>query len=267
MMTASITATELKAALADARPPLLIDVRRAAAFRSASKMAAGALRRDPEAVSSWAKELPRAGRVVVYCVHGHEVSQNAAQALRELGIDACYLEGGLEEGWKAAGGEITGKPKEGFTRWVTRERPKIDRIACPWLIARFVDPDAEFLYVPSQDVPRAAKEKEAVPYDVPDVRFSHDGERCSFDAFLKTYRLTGDPALTQLAAIVRGADTARLDLAPQSPGLLAVSLGLSRNFPDDHEMLKHGMVMYDALYAWCKSGQDETHTWNPSIYR
>ena len=266
-MNASITASELKSALTGSKPPLVIDVRRTTAFRAAPDVAAGALRRDPATVSAWAKALPRAGSVVVYCVHGHEVSQNAAQALRELGIAARYLEGGLEEGWKAAGGAVIAKPKNGSTRWVTRERPKIDRIACPWLIARFVDPDAEFVYVPSKEVLRAAKEKEAIPYDVPDVHFSHDGELCSFDTFLKTYRLTGDPALMQLATIVRGADTARLDLAPQAPGLLAMSLGLSRNFPDDHEMLKHGMVLYDALYAWCRKGQDEVHTWNPAAYR
>ncbi len=266
-MNASITAAELKSSLVGSKPPLVIDVRKSPAFRAAPDLAAGALRRDPVTASSWAKELPRASSVVVYCVHGHEVSQNAAKALRDFGFAARYLEGGLEEGWKAGGGEVVGKPKEGSTRWVTRERPKIDRIACPWLIRRFVDPEAEFLYVPSKEVLHAAKSKEAIPYDVPDVRFSHDGELCSFDAFLKTYRLTGDPALAQLAVIVRGADTARLDLAPQAAGLLAVSLGLSRNFPDDHEMLKHGMVMYDALYAWCREGQEETHTWNPAAYR
>ena len=266
-MAASISASHLKSSLAGAQPPLLVDVRRTPAFRSAPNMAAGALRRDPAAVSSWAKSLPRAGSVVVYCVHGHEVSQNVATALQEIGMTARYLEGGLEEGWKAAGGELLDKPKDGSTRWVTRERPKIDRIACPWLIARFVDPEAEFLYVPNKEVLRTAREKEAIPYDVPDVHFSHDGELCSFDTFLKTYRLTGDPALAQLAVIVRGADTARLDLAPQAAGLLAVSLGLSRNFTDDHEMLKHGMVVYDALYAWCREGQDETHTWNPAAYR
>ncbi len=266
-MNASITATELKSALAGAEPPLVIDVRKPPAFRSAPDMAAGALRRDPAVVPSWAKELPRAASVVVYCVHGHEVSQGAAQALRDLGIAARYLEGGLEEGWKAAGGELISKPREASTRWVTRERPKIDRIACPWLIARFIDPDAEFLYVPPKEVLRAAQEKAAIPYDIPDVHFSHDGALCSFDAFLKTYRLTGDPALARLALIVRGADTARLDLAPQAPGLAAISLGLSRLFSDDHEMLRHGMTMYDALYAWCKEGQDETHTWNPAAYR
>jgi rhodanese-related sulfurtransferase len=266
-MNASITATGLRSALAGQQPPLLIDVRRTPAFLAAPDMAAGALRRDPAGVASWAKALPRASRVVTYCVHGHEVSQNAAKALRDLGISARYLEGGLEEGWRAAGGELMAKPKEAATRWVTRERPKIDRIACPWLIARFVDPEAEFLYMPPKEVLRAAKEKQAIPYDVPDVHFSHDGELCSFDTFLKTYRLGGDPALGQLAVIVRGADTGRLELAPQAAGLLATSLGLSRNFKDDHEMLKHGMVMYDALYAWCKDGQDETHTWNPDAYR
>ena len=120
--------------------------------------------------------------------------------------------------------------------------------------------------MPAGNVLSAAKETEAIPYDIPDVQFSHDGEFCSFDAFLKTYHLT-DPALQQLAVIVRGADTARLDLAPQAAGLAATSLGLSRIFKDDHEMLKHGMVMYDALYAWCKGGQDELHTWNPAAYR
>jgi hypothetical protein len=158
------------------------------------------------------------------------------------------------------------KASNASTRWVTRERPKIDRIACPWLIARFIDPEAEFLYVPTSSVLSAAKETEAVPYDIPDVQFSHDGDLCSFDAFIKRYRLT-DPALQQLAVIVRGADTHRLDLAPQAAGLVAISLGLSRTFSDDHEMLKHGMVMYDALYAWCKEGQDEVHTWNPGAYR
>jgi rhodanese-related sulfurtransferase len=266
-MNASITTTDLKTALAGRQPPLLVDVRRTPAFRSAPDMAAGALRRDPAGVESWAKALPRAASVVTYCVHGHEVSQGAAKALRDQGIDARYLEGGLEEGWRAAGGALMAKPQDAATRWVTRERPKIDRIACPWLVARFVDPEAEFVYVPPKEVLRAAQEKQAIPYDVPDVHFSHDGELCSFDTFLKTYRLTGDPALTRLAVIVRGADTARPDLAPQAAGLLAVSLGLSRNFKDDHEMLKHGMVMYDALYAWCKEGREETHTWNPAAYK
>ena len=161
---------------------------------------------------------------------------------------------------------MTGKPAGAPTRWVTRERPKVDRIACPWLIARFIDRNAEFLYVPSADVKRVALEQQATPYDIPGVTFSHEGELCSFDAFLGIYNLT-DPALAQLGLIVRGADTARPDLAPQSAGLVSLSLGLSRRFADDHEMLGHGMVMYDALYLWCKEGQEEIHTWNPEAYR
>ena len=141
------------------------------------------------------------------------------------------------------------------TKWVTREHPKIDRIACPWLIRRFVEADAEFLYVPTDRVFSVAAETGAVPYDIPGAEpFSHEGELCSLDAFLREYRLT-DPALRELAKIVRGADTARYDLAPEAAGLHAVSLGLSANFPDDHVMLAHGMVIYDALYAWCRSRQ------------
>jgi hypothetical protein len=137
-------------------------------------------------------------------------------------------------------------------KWITRERPKIDRIACPWLIARFIDKSPEFLYVPADQVLRIAEDTGAVPYDIPGVELSHVGELCSFDAFLKKYELT-EPALQRLAVIVRGADTSRLDLTPQSAGLYAISRGLSNNFLDDHEMLEHGMVMYDALYAWCQS--------------
>ena len=148
-------------------------------------------------------------------------------------------------------------------KWVTRERPKIDRIACPWLIARFIDPAPEFLYVPSADVLKVADETGAIPYDIPDVELSHEGERCSFDAFLKKYALD-DAALRQLAAIVRGADTDRHDLTPQSAGLYAISLGLSHCHADDHEMLSHGMVMYDALYEWCRHCQGETHHWPPA---
>ena len=148
-------------------------------------------------------------------------------------------------------------------KWVTRERPKIDRIACPWLIARFIDEQPEFLYVPSDRVLVVAEETGAIPYDVPGVELSHVGDLCSFDAFLSKYHLD-DPPLHQLATIVRGADTSRLDLTPQSAGLFAISLGLSANFADDHEMLEHGMVMYDALYAWCRDRQGETHNWTPA---
>jgi hypothetical protein len=151
-------------------------------------------------------------------------------------------------------------------KWVTRERPKIDRIACPWLIARVIDDDPEFLFAPPADVLRIAEQVGAIPFDVEGVELSHDGPLCSFDALLKRYALH-DPALDSLAVIVRGADTARLDLAPQCAGLLAISLGLSRLFTDDHEQLRHGFVVYDALYAWLRDAQDETHTWNPQRSR
>jgi rhodanese-related sulfurtransferase len=259
-MDASITPAALRQSLASSQPPLVIDVRRDERFRESPYLVKGALRRDPAQIEQWKKTLPAAASVVVYCVHGHEVSQNAAKAL-----GAKYLEGGIEA-WRNGGGSLFDKPIGTATRWVTRERPKIDRIACPWLIRRFVDPDAEFLYVPTPQVQTIAKERSAVPYDVPDVEFSHDGEKCSFDAFLSYYRLK-DPALDELALIVRGADTNRLDLAPQCAGLVAVSLGLSRNFADDHEMLEQGMVIYDALYAWCREGKSEVHTWNPALYR
>jgi len=149
-------------------------------------------------------------------------------------------------------------------KWITRERPKVDRIACPWLISRFIDDQPQFLYVPAGDVTRMASETGAIPYDIPGAELSHAGELCSFDAFLKKYKLTGE-ALGRLAAIVRGADTSRLDLTAESPGLYALSLGLSRVFADDHEMLKHGMVMYDALYAWCRDGQAETRNTQPAM--
>ena len=135
-------------------------------------------------------------------------------------------------------------------KWITRERPKIDRIACPWLIARFVDENPEFLYVPGGDVMRIAEETGATPYDVPGVELGHHGDHCSFDAFIDKFKL-GDPALAKLALIVRAADCNAPQLASEAAGLLAMSKGLSLNFADDHEMLKHGMVMYDALYAWC----------------
>jgi len=144
------------------------------------------------------------------------------------------------------------------SKWVTRERPKIDRIACPWLIRRFIDPRAEFLYVPSDQVRAVAAAEQAIPYDVPDVQFSHRGELCSFDAFLADFALD-DPALAELALIVRGADTGKPELTPQSPGLLAISLGLSANFQDDHAMLEQGMVVYDALYAWIRSTLAKSH--------
>ena len=258
---APVTVAALRESRGRSEPPIVIDVRKEPAFVASTSMIEGALRRIPDDVDGWAATLPRAEAFVVYCVHGHEVSQMVARALRERGVDARHLAGGLAA-WIAADAPLDPKPAGATTRWITRERPKIDRIACPWLVTRFVDARAQFLYVPSTRVADVARERDAIAYDIPGVHFSHVGERCSFDAFVAHYRLR-DPALARLAVIVRGADTGRLDIAPQSAGLLALSLGLSRNFADDHAMLEHGMVIYDALYAWCREGQDEMRTWHP----
>ncbi len=147
-------------------------------------------------------------------------------------------------------------------KWITRERPKIDRIACPWLILRFIDRDAEFIFAPRDQVHRLAAELAAIPFDVEGVELTHVGPLCTFDALLSSYQLT-DPALHELARIVRGADTADLAVAPQCAGLLAISLGLSHNFSDDHAQLRHGLVLYDALYSWCRDVRHESHSWNP----
>jgi hypothetical protein len=150
-------------------------------------------------------------------------------------------------------------------KWITRERPKIDRIACPWLIARFIDKAPEFLYVAPTEVIHEAEKYGAIPYDVPNVELTHVGELCSFDAFLKKYNLN-EPALQDLAVIIRGADTDRLDLATQASGLLAISLGLSHNFRDDHELMQQGFIIYDALYSWCKYVRGEKHSWHSQAY-
>jgi hypothetical protein len=152
-------------------------------------------------------------------------------------------------------------------KWITRERPKIDRIACPWLIKRFVDKDAEFLYVPSTEVMKTAQNTGAIPYDVPGVELTHVGELCSFDAFIKKYNLKDNKAIAKLTEIVRAADTDTLDQSPQAPGLLAITLGLSQNYEDDQEMLKIGMIIYDALYTWCISLTGEKHGWYPEQIR
>jgi len=149
-------------------------------------------------------------------------------------------------------------------KWITRERPKIDRIACPWLIKRFVDPAAEFIYVPKEVVFEEAEKRGAIPYDIPGAEYSHYGDQCTFDYIVEKHGLS-DPALRQIATIVRGADTHRFDLAPQSAGLWAISAGLSHNYTDDGEQLKIGLKIYDALYSWAKYAQAETHTWNPTI--
>lgn len=261
----SSTIASLVSQHGSAAAPFIIDVRREPAFSADTHLIAGATWRDPFSVNDWAKFLPRHRAVLVYCVHGHEISKNTAGALCAAGIQARYLEGGIEA-WRAAGGATAKKsahmalpsPVNMPSVWVTRERPKIDRIACPWLVRRFIDPLAEFVYVPAHEVPSYAEKNNAIAYDVPNVQFTHRGDLCSFDALIADFELY-DAALESLARIVRGADTGTPDLTPQSHGLLAVSLGLSALYQDDHEMLKHGMVIYDALYAWLKSARTEIH--------
>ena len=272
-VTPAISPAELQYLSIGPDAPLLVDVRRAEAFVSETTMLAGATWRDPFTVKEWEKFLPRHRDVVVYCVHGHEISKNTCAALRSAGVPARILAGGFEDA-RAAGLPLMRKvagmkiPSQATapSRWITRERPRIDRIACPWLVRRFIDPLAEFLYVPASEVLAQATARDAIPYDIPGVTFTHRGERCSFDALVDDFGLA-DPALTRLADIVRGADTDRLDLTPQSAGLVAVSLGLSANFKDDLEMLERGMVLYDALYAWCRhaeAGTAERHNWKPA---
>jgi rhodanese-related sulfurtransferase len=249
----SISPADLYGRLGNAAAPLIIDVRREPAFDADEHMIAGAIRRTPDNVAQWRSILPEGRPVVVYCVHGHEVSQGVASALRNQGVDARYLEGGIAA-WNESKLPLRrkrGKESSTPSKWVTREHPKIDRIACPWLVSRFIDPLAEFHYVPPNDVARIAEEMGGSPYDITNVEFGHVGDRCSFDAIVSVYDIH-EPALDHLATIVRGADTSRPDLTPQCEGLLAISYGLSSNFRDDHEMLKHGLVMYDALYTWCR---------------
>jgi rhodanese-related sulfurtransferase len=248
-----VSSQELYARLGTAAAPLLVDVRRAEAFGADQAVIIGAIHRPPESVSDWRADLPKNREVVVYSTRGHEVSQGVAKTLQNAGIKAAYLEGGIAA-WKERQLPTRRKRDASENKWVTREHPKIDRIACPWLISRFVNPGAEFIYVPPNDVAKGAADVGGTPYDIKGVAFGHVGERCSFDAIVRTYDIH-DPALDRLATIVRGADTSRPDLMPQCEGLLAISYGLSANFRDDHEMLKHGLVMYDALYTWCRSQQ------------
>jgi rhodanese-related sulfurtransferase len=255
--------SELLKLIGCAHAPLIIDVRREARYLEEPRIIAGAIRIKPEDLV--AATLPKRP-ILVYCVHGHEVSANAAQALRGHGFEAAYLEGGIHAWHEAKGATLLQSipnALQGGTQWVTRERPKIDRIACPWLIQRFIDPLAVFHYVPSAQVIEFASQHGAIAYDVPNVQFTHRGDQCSFDALITDFAIQ-DPALQLLATIVRGADTDQLDIAPECAGLLAISLGLSANIPNDHAMLAQGMVMYDALYRWCTNKvakQVEQHNW------
>ena len=249
----SVVPTDLYANLGTASAPLLVDVREEDSFSRDNRLIIGALHRPLGDVGHWMKELPVGRTVVTYCSQGRTGSQRAAEALRTEGIKAAYLAGGMSS-WKERNLPTRKNLGAMTDKWVTREHPKIDRIACPWLISRFINPNAAFIYVPANEVAATAKAAGATPYDIKGAEFGHVGEQCSFDAIVRIFDIK-DPALDQVATIVRGADTSRRDLAPQCEGLYAISLGLSANFPDDHEMLRHGLVIYDALYAWCRKLQ------------
>lgn len=246
--------------------PVLIDVRTDEDFESDPRLIPGSLRRPFATVSGWAHEFTGRSAIVI-CQKGLKLSHGVAAWLRHAGTPADILEGGTLA-WAQPGlpmvpnARIPSRDAQGRTIWVTRSRPKIDRIACPWLIRRFVDPNAVFLFVPTSEVPDVAERFAATPFDIEgaDVFWSHRGEHCTFDVMIEEFGLDTNP-LKQLATIVRGADTARLDLAPESAGLLAASLGLSRMYADDLAQLEAGLLLYDAFYRWCRDATDETHNW------
>ncbi len=260
----SITVDTLARTVGTGHSPMLVDLRGDDAFAADAKLIPGSIRRDAARVETWSKDFAGT-QVVCICRQGHGLSQGAAAWLRHEGIDAVHLAGGFEA-WRDAGQLLTQTqpiPKrnsEGRSVWVTRERPKVDRIACPWLIRRFVDPGATFLFVAPSEVPAVAEIFGATPFDIEGVFWSHRGETCTFDTMLAEFGLQS-AALDRLATIVRGADTARPDLAPQAPGLLAISLGLSQLIDDDLEQLGAGLLIYDALYLWCRDASEETHNW------
>jgi rhodanese-related sulfurtransferase len=258
--TNSITADKLFRLIGTPNCPTIIDVR-----PDSAELLPAAIRHPAEGVRDWAGTL--AGRkVVVLCVHGQERGAGIAAILRSEGVDAETLEGGFAA-WQEAGfptidaSKLPGRDAKGRTVWVTRARPKVDRIACPWLIRRFVDPEAAFLFVAPADVSGVAERFGATPFDVDGVFWSHRGDRCTFDTMVEELGLGGFGALQRLAVIVRGADTAHPEIAPQAAGLLAASLGLSRMYSDDLEQLEAGMLLYDAFYRWCRDAVDETHDW------
>jgi rhodanese-related sulfurtransferase len=259
-----ITVSQLSRLIGLPTAPVIIDLRLEDDFAADPRLVPGSRRRDFRAVGTWASAS--AGKpVVAICEKGLKLSQGAAALLRHEGIAAESLEGGIAA-WRGAGqmllrpDKIPARDEKGRTRWVTRARPKIDRIACPWLIRRFVDPDAVFLFVAPSEVLSVADRFGATPFDVEDVFWSHRGDKCTFDRMIEEFDLTSAP-LKQLAMVVRGADTARLDLMPESAGLLAASLGYSRMYKDDLEQLEATMPLYDALYRWCRDATDETHNW------
>jgi len=251
--------------------PVLIDVCTDEDFAANPKLVPGAVRRAWADVATWGPGFATGGKsAVVVCQKGLKLSQGVAAWLRHAGIRADVLEGGIAA-WQAAGmptvntASLPPRDARGRTVWVTRSRPKIDRIACPWLIQRFVDPQAVFLYVAPSEVMDVAARFGATVFDVdhPDVHWSHRGERCTFDVMVEEFGLKTE-ALSRLATIVRGADTGRPELAPESAGLLAASLGLSRMYDDDLEQLEAGLALYDAFYRWCRDAVGEGHDWPPT---
>jgi rhodanese-related sulfurtransferase len=244
--------------------PVVIDVRTDEDFDADPRLVPGSLRRSFADVPNWAPGL--AGRTaVVVCQRGQKLSEGTAAWLRHAGVPAESLEGGFAA-WAEAGlplvpaEKIPKRDDGGRTVWVTRSRPKIDRVACPWLVRRFVDPTAVFLFVAPAEVEAVAERFGGTPFDVERVFWSHRGEMCTFDTMVAEFGLATEPLL-RLATIVRGADTGRLDLATQAAGLLAASLGLSRMFTDDLKQVEAGMTLYDAFYLWCRDAVDELHNW------
>jgi rhodanese-related sulfurtransferase len=263
-LTTEITISQLSRLVGLPTAPEIVDVRIDEDYRTDTRFLPGSLRRRHQDAEAWASGY--AGKsVIVVCQKGQKLSQGAAAWLRHHGIDAQTLEGGFEA-WKQAGGLLVRADKlpprdaEGRTVWVTRGRPKVDRIACPWLIRRFVDRKAVFLFVAPSEVMGVAERFNATPFDIDGVFWSHRGETCTFDTMLEEFGLKSEP-LAQLATVIRGADTARLDLAPQAAGLLAASLGYSRMYRDDLEQLEAAMGFYDAFYRWCREATAETHNW------
>ncbi|MEO8558278.1 MAG: chromate resistance protein ChrB domain-containing protein [Rhodospirillales bacterium] len=262
--TTEITVNQLSRLIGLPDAPVVIDVRIDEDYDADPRVIPGAVRRDFRQVADWAAQW--AGRsLVVCCQKGLKLSEGTAAWLRHGGIAADTLKGGFEA-WRDAKCPLLGAAKlpardtQHRTVWVTRARPKIDRIACPWLIRRFVDPNAVFLFVAAAEVSAVADRFGAAPFDIDDVFWSHRGERCTFDVMIEEFDLKS-PALDRLATIVRGADTARLDLAPQAAGLLAASLGFSRMYRDDLAQLEASLPLYDAMYRWCRDAAEETHDW------
>ncbi|MBD9371195.1 chromate resistance protein [Rhizobium sp. ARZ01] len=260
----AISPEKLARLIGTPRAPVIIDVRDDDDFAAAPCLLPSAIRKSYADVEAWAPAY-RGRWVVVTCQKGLKLSEGVAAFLRRAGAQAEILEGGFAAWQETALPLVPVKslPQEetaGGTLWVTRSRPKIDRIACPWLIRRFIDPEARFLFVSPSEVEAVAERFGATPFDVEGVFWSHRGELCSFDVMVEEFGLSF-PALKHVARIVRGADTNRPDLEPQAAGLLAISLGLSRMYVDDLEQLEAGMLVYDALYRWARDATDEKHDW------